>query len=138
VSTEYLPLFIPFKEEHIEVRAGQTTTLNIHLKDGQSTLGDGGGGFVKLIAEQPAPKGPAPRTCDRKPDLSGAWLPNIARPVGEMPKPLPWADALAKERGENFGKGAPMARCLARRSLDGRCVPPVPTRSHIVTARGDR
>ena len=62
---------------------------------------------------------PAPRTADGKPDLSGIWegnrkyLLNIAVDLkpGDISM-LPWAEALRKERQENFGKDRPDARCL--------------------------
>jgi hypothetical protein len=112
LSAQYPPFFIPFSRDDVDVRSGQATRVEIALTDGQNTLGDGGSLFVKLTAEQPAPKGPAPRTRERKPDLSGLWLPNAAKPHGEFPQPQPWADEVARQRGETQWKDSPIARCL--------------------------
>ena len=106
------PLFIPFLRRDISVQAGQTLRIDIPLEDVQlGTLGDGGADFVKMIAPQPAPTGPPPRTREGKPDLSGVWLPAVYSDPG-TPEPLPWAEAIAKERQANFGKDIPSSHCL--------------------------
>jgi hypothetical protein len=113
ISAELPPLFLPFRQENIPVQARQTTHVDIHLDDGQlNTLGDGGDDFVKLVAEQPAPAGRTPLTRDGKPDLTGVWLPALHKPLGAPPEPLPCAEALVKERGENLLKDSPMSHCL--------------------------
>jgi hypothetical protein len=112
LSAQYPPFFVPFRREGVEVRAGESTRVEIALTDFQNTLGDGGAMFVRLTAEQPAPTGPMPHTPDGRPDLSGLWLPNAARPVGQLPQPLPWAEAVARQRGEALWKDSPTARCL--------------------------
>jgi hypothetical protein len=65
-----------------------------------------------------APKGPAPRTSDGKPDLSGNWAPNaigenvdMVRAGVEVPM-RPEAEALYKVRKEALSKDDPEARCL--------------------------
>jgi hypothetical protein len=66
--------------------------------------------------------GPAPKTFDGKPDLSGIWrsnlaenrvnyIPDIARDL--RPEEVrPWAAALYAERSKNLQKDEPWARCL--------------------------
>lgn len=113
ISAEFPPLFVPFRQKDIKVQAGHTASFDIHLSDTQlNTLGDGGDDFVKLIAGHPAPTGPTPRTPDGKPDLSGVWLAGIHRPEGDPPQPLPWAEALAKQRRDRMNIDSPGAHCL--------------------------
>ena len=66
------------------------------------------GGFL----QNAAPAGPAPRTPEGKPDLSGVWSPGLdfAR-LGQVPL-QPWADALYKERRANLSKDDPEGHCL--------------------------
>jgi hypothetical protein len=80
-----------------------------------------------VSAQWTAPKTPkpnlsakAPRTPDRKPDLSGLWALNdetywydIGAGLGPEGVPLqPWAAAVYRERRENEGKDNPIARCM--------------------------
>jgi hypothetical protein len=59
-----------------------------------------------------APHGPAPKTPDGKPDLSGVWTPTNFMLVGGQPSLQPWADALYKERRANLSKDDPEGHCL--------------------------
>jgi hypothetical protein len=60
------------------------------------------------------PAGPAPRTPDGKPDLSGVWLSgNYSFSNMGGPLPLqPWAQKVMEERRATQGKDDPEAKCL--------------------------
>jgi hypothetical protein len=77
------------------------------------TLGDGRDFRVSLLTPHPTPAGPTPRTPDGKPDLTGVWYAQRTVDPGK-PEPLPWADALQRERAANNSKDAPGAHCLPR------------------------
>ena len=79
-------------------------------------------GIPRTADGKPNLTAPAPRTADGKPDLTGIWdtfgdtaVGSVAvRKAGDL-KPAdvqPWAQALVKERAENFGKDNPHYRCL--------------------------
>ena len=113
-----MPGFKPFQNEKIVVRTGLSSRTDIQLREaaeGRSTLGTLGEdrvGFGILMARKPnVPSGPTPRLADGKPDLSGIWS---ALSPDKPPEvvPLPWAEALIKERQENHLKDSPGSRCL--------------------------
>ncbi len=79
-------------------------------------------GIPRTADGKPNLAAPAPRTADNKPDLTGLWaipldtaVGNIAlRNAGDL-KPAdiqPWAQALLRQRAENFGRDNPRYRCL--------------------------
>src|SRR5689334_8950870 len=74
-------------------------------------------GEVKLAPGWP-PAGPAPRTGDGKPDLSGAWEPNAFQQnlniaAGGVQVPFqPWAEKLYKQRVETNGVDDPEGYCM--------------------------
>ena len=79
--------------------------------------------FARGTAQGPgrgdgAPKGPAPKNPEGKPDISGAWEPNAIRQNVDMvatgihPPFQPWAEKVYNERKANISKDDPEARCL--------------------------
>jgi hypothetical protein len=106
--------FNAFSQKDVAVAAGRTVRVDIRLIDYQlNTLGDGREFRIALLTPHPTPAGPAPRTPDGKPDLSGVWYAQRTVDPGK-PSPLPWADQLQKERAANNSKDAPGAHCLPR------------------------
>jgi hypothetical protein len=106
--------FNAYNRQNISVDPREPLRLDVHLLEYQlGTLGDGREFRVQLTSPHPAPSGPTPRTADGKPDLSGVWFAQRTVDAGK-PEPLPWAEALLRERAANNSKDAPGAHCLPR------------------------
>ena len=105
-------LGLMYRQENIVVQASQTLRLDILGVDNSlNTLGEDRVYFTDLASPHATPVGPAPRTPDGKPDLSGVWWEPRVVDFGEATV-LPWAAALMKERAANIAKDLPRARCL--------------------------
>jgi hypothetical protein len=108
----------PFVKKDFAVVASETSHLDVKLADGTQllgTLGDGDRFSAAFFAGQktpPPPTGPAPRLPDGKPDLSGFWQPPEGQP--DQAEPLPWADAIRRERQASNMRDDPYGRCLPR------------------------
>jgi len=110
--------FDPYQRRDVVIRAGQASRIDIDLGHSGTlgTLGDDHADFAAVLTRRGGPPaGPAPRTPDGKPDLSGLWGTDPADPgEAEKPEMLPWAEAIAKDWRENNSKDSPSARCLPR------------------------
>jgi hypothetical protein len=98
--------------QNVEVQAGQTSRLDLHARDNSlNTLGEDRSFFASIAAPHLTPKGPAPRTQEGRPDLSGVWWSTriVAREEASM---LPWAAAKVKDWAASNFKDIPSARCL--------------------------
>jgi hypothetical protein len=100
--------FQRFAQRDIALAPGESLRLDIRLSD-NATLNTLGEFFFRREVEQP-PTGPAPRTPDGKPDLSGVWLPSPDLNP-EQPAMLPEAAARFKQHQANL-LADPRANCL--------------------------
>ena len=102
--------YVAFARRQVVVHAGAAVRADGVMGDNPNAGTPGEIPFLYQRAEQKAPSGPAPRTADGKPDLSGVWFPGPDLEP-EVPSFQPWAAAEAKERASRPGDD-PRAQCL--------------------------
>lgn len=102
-----------FAMKGVVVQTALTLRFDIHLADTTqlNTLGEDRLRISEDNKRDHPPSGPAPRTPDGKPDLSGVWWQPRTVDPGK-PEFLPAAIAIQRERLANNLKESPQAHCL--------------------------
>jgi len=119
-----------FVQQNVSVQAGTTTALDIALQKGNfATLGDDNA-YLAVRKKYTNVRGPAPRTPDGRPDLSGMWNGSID-PNPEPASMLPWANEVLNQRRATAFRDQPFALCLP-----GDPTPTIPLFYKFVQTRG--
>lgn len=99
-------------QRDVAVKSGASIHVDAVLIPATNTGVPGEQAFQLLGERAVRITGPAPKTADGKPDLSGVWLAGGPDMDADDPPYRPWAAALQKERLENGSKDDPRAHCL--------------------------
>jgi len=100
-----------FTQQNVVIEPGKTTALDIVLAaGGQGVIGDDNA-FLALQKKYANVRGPAPRTRDGHPDLTGVWNGSLD-PNPQPAAMLPWADEVVKQRRATNAREQPSAHCL--------------------------
>jgi Carboxypeptidase regulatory-like domain len=102
--------YVAFARRGLIVHPGVTSRADGVMADNPNAGTPGEIPFLYQRAEAKAPSGPAPKTADGRPDLSGMWFPGPDLEP-EVPSFQPWAAAEAKKRASRPGDD-PRALCL--------------------------
>src|SRR4030095_9590571 len=89
--------YAAFARRQLVVAAGMTLRADGVMADNPNAGTPGEIPFLYQRAEAKVPHGPAPKTADGKPDLSGVWFPGPDLEP-EIPSVQPWAAAEAKKQ----------------------------------------
>lgn len=96
----------------VAVAVGAAVRLDAALNPTGNNGVPGEQAFQLLAERAPAVTGPAPKTPDGKPDLSGVWLAGGPDMDADDPPYRPWAAALQKQRADNNSRDDPRGLCL--------------------------
>jgi hypothetical protein len=112
------------------VHAGAVTQLDIMLTKGNfGVIGDDNA-YLAIRSKYANVRGPAPRTPDGRPDLSGVWN-GTSDPNPAPAALLPWAEEVQRQRYSNGLRDAPFGFCLP-----GIPTPTIPLFYKFVQTRG--